>query len=30
MKEEDFIAFGGRILIDPPKADASEEEKIGI
>lgn len=23
-----FIAFGGRILIDPPKADASEEEKL--
>ena len=25
-----FIAFGGRILIDPPKADASEEEKLAF
>ena len=25
-----FIAFGGRILIDPPKPDASEEEKMAF
>lgn len=25
-----FVAFGGRILIDPPKPDASEEEKIAF
>ena len=25
-----FIAFGGRILVDPPKEDASEEEKIAF
>lgn len=25
-----FIAFGGRILIDPPKPDASEEEKLAF
>ena len=25
-----FVAFGGRILIDPPKADASEAEKLAF
>lgn len=25
-----FVAFGGRILIDPPKEDASEEEKLAF